>query len=176
VPQLSLTAKAVDGLKLAEAGQVDYWDTTLKGFGIRVSKTGISERETKTFFVRYRVGKRMRRLTAGDARRVTLADERTKARTMLVSVDNGDDPAVARAIARRAETFGEFLDEYLGRHARQNKRSWRDDERIAKAELLPSWRHRKATPTMRSARSGRRWIRRTRRGVTSSPPSTVFVS
>src|SRR6185295_7725092 len=123
MPQLNLTAKTIDGLRLEEAGQVEYWDSTLKGFGLRVSKTGSSDAETKTFFVRYRVGKRMRRLTIGDVERVSLSKARTKARSILVSVDNGDDPAVARAVARRAETFGELWTEYLNRHAKQNKRS-----------------------------------------------------
>src|SRR5262245_27193437 len=144
MPQLNLTAKSIDALELAQPGQVEHWDSVLKGFGVRVSKTGTSERETKTFFVRYRIGKRMRRLTIGDVERVTLADARSKARAVLVAVDKGDDPAVARAVARRAETFGELWDEYFNRHAKQNKRSWRDDERIAKAELLPHWRPRKA--------------------------------
>jgi len=149
MPQLNLTAKTIDGLRLTEDGQVEYWDAGLKGFGVRVSKTGTSDAETKTFFVRYRVGKHMRRLTIGDVDRVGLADARTKARAILVSVDNGDDPAVARAAAKRAETFGELWDDYLNRHAKQNKRSWRDDERIAKAELLPHWRHRKAKDVSR---------------------------
>jgi integrase len=144
MPQVKLTAKAINGFRLTEDGQVEYWDSTLQGFGIRVSRTGTSERETKTFFVRYRIGKRMRRLTIGDVDRVTLADARTKARAILVSVDNGDDPAVARAMAKRAETFGELWHEYFNRHAKQNKRSWRDDERIAKVDLLPQWRDRKA--------------------------------
>ena len=87
--------------------------------------------------------------------RVSLADARAKARSVLVSVDNGDDPAVAKALARRAETFGDLWDEYFTRHAKQNKRSWRDDERIAKAELLPHWRHRKAKDVTRARRSAR---------------------
>jgi integrase len=149
MPQLNLTAKTIDGLRLAEDGQVEYWDAALKGFGVRVSRTGTSDSETKTFFVRYRAGKRMRRLTIGDVGRVTLADARTRARGILVSVDNGDDPSVARVAAKRAQTFGELWDEYLARHAKQNKRSWRDDERIAKAELLPAWRHRKAKDVTR---------------------------
>ena len=144
MPQVNLTAKSIDGFRLGEEGQVEYWDTVLKGFGVRVSKRGASERETKTFFVRYRTGKRMRRLTIGDVESVKLVDARAKAREILVGVDNGDDPAVARAAAKRAETFGELWNEYFSRHARQNKRSWRDDKRIAKAELLPTWRYRKA--------------------------------
>jgi integrase len=150
MPQVNLTAKALESLKLAGEGQLEYWDTTLKGFGVRLSKRGVSHAETKTFFVRYRVGKRMRRLTIGDVHRVSLADARVKARSALVSVDDGEDPAVERIASRRAETFGELWSEYLERHAKQNKRSWRDDERIATVELLPHWESRKAKDITRS--------------------------
>ncbi len=113
MPQLNLTAKTIDGLRLTEDGQVEDRDATLKGFGVRVSRSGTSNAETKTFFVRYRVGKRMRRLTIGDVDRIGLADARAKARAVLVKVDDGDDPAVARAVARRAETFGESVGRVL---------------------------------------------------------------
>jgi integrase len=142
--ELNLTAKAVDALSVDVGQRVEYWDEVLRGFGVRVSRRGAAAITAKTYFVRYRVGTKMRRVGLGNARRVTLADARAKARSVLVSVEKGDDPAVARAVDRRAETFGDLWTEYLGRHAKQNKRSWRDDERIAKAELLPWWRHRKA--------------------------------
>ncbi len=144
MPQVNLTARTIEGLRLAREGQVDYWDSTLKGFGLRVSKRGVSHAETKTFFVRYRAGKRMRRLTIGEVRRISLADARARAREALVSVDRGDDPAVQRVADRRAETFGDLWSEYLERHAKPNKRSWADDQRIALAELLPHWEDRKA--------------------------------
>jgi integrase len=144
MPELNLTAKAVDALNVDVGERAEYWDEQLRGFGVRVSRRGAAATTAKTYFVRYRVGAKMRRLSLGNARRVSLADARAKARAVLVSVDKGDDPAVARAVGRRAETFGDLWTEYLSRHAKQNKRSWRDDERIAKAELLPHWRHRKA--------------------------------
>jgi len=143
MPQLNLTAKTIEGLHLKADGQVEYWDPTLKGFGLRLSRRGSSHAETKTFFVRYRAGKRMRRLTIGDVGEVSLSDARARARAALVSVDRGDDPAVERVADRRAETFGDLWREYLERHAKPNKRSWADDERIAGVELLPHWEHRK---------------------------------
>jgi len=144
MPELNLTAKTVDALSVDVGQRAEYWDEGLKGFGLRVSRRGQLATTAKTYFVRYRVGTKMRRLSLGNALRVSLADARAKARSVLVSVDRGDDPAVERALARRAESFGDLWNEYFTRHAKQNKRSWRDDERIAKAELLPYWRHRKA--------------------------------
>lgn len=148
--ELNLTAKTVDALTVDAGARLEFWDQGLRGFGVRVSRRGKAQTIARTYFVRYRVGTKMRRLSLGDARRVALADARARARSVLVSVDNGEDPAVAKALARRAETFGDLWDEYLSRHAKQNKRSWRDDERIAKAELLPHWRHRKAKDITRS--------------------------
>jgi len=41
-------------------------------------------------------------------------------------------------------TFGELATEYLERHAKLKKRSWREDERILRVDLLPRWRKRSA--------------------------------
>ena len=148
--EVNLTAKTVDALTVECGARVEYWDEGLRGFGVRVSRLGKRARAAKRYFVRYRVGTKMRRLGLGDAQLVTLAEARAKARAVLVGVNNGEDPAVAKALARRAETFGDLWDEYLARHAKPNKRSWRDDERVAKAELLPHWRHRKAKDITRA--------------------------
>lgn len=45
MPKLALTKRNIDKLPLTEKGQVDYWDTALKGFALRVGQS------TKTFFV-----------------------------------------------------------------------------------------------------------------------------
>jgi len=59
-------------------------------------------------------------------------------------VAHGQDPAAAKQADRRAETFGELADEYLTSHAKPNKRSWKEDQRILEHDLLPHWRTRKA--------------------------------
>ena len=45
---------------------------------------------------------------------------------------------------RRPATFGEVAREYLVRHARLRKRSWREDARIIRADVLPRWGRRPA--------------------------------
>lgn len=46
---------------------------------------------------------------------------------------------------KRASTFRELAAEYLERHAKPNKKSWRYDERMLDTYLLPAWGGRKAT-------------------------------
>jgi len=46
MPKLQLTKSAINKLDFTQSGQVDYWDTELSGFGLRVGK------ESKTFMVK----------------------------------------------------------------------------------------------------------------------------
>jgi len=47
MPRLELTKKNIDKLSFTEKNKaVDYWDISLKGFGLRVGE------QTKTFFVK----------------------------------------------------------------------------------------------------------------------------
>ncbi len=64
-----------------EQRQRDYWDETLRGFGVRVSYGG-----KKAFVVRYRVNSRLRRLTLGPYPDLSLADARRKARMIMGDV------------------------------------------------------------------------------------------
>ena len=59
----------------------------------------------------------------------------------MARVASGEDPAAERRALRNAETFGELAEGYLERHAKVKKRSWKEDDRILKAELLPHWKH-----------------------------------
>src|SRR5439155_14855370 len=102
----------------------------------------------KTWTVRYRVqgGRRgrLRRLTLGSYPTVTLAKARKAATNALGQVaTTHTDPATTKQTARLGETFGDLAKDYLARHAKRHKRSWRDDERTLEAELLPAWRSRK---------------------------------
>lgn len=125
-------------LKALEAGryQTDFWDQGLQGFGVRVSTSG-----RKSFVVMYYApGGGKRRFTLGVYPALGLADARQKAKEVLYDVARGNDPHAAKQARRRAETFEELAEEYLERHARPRKKSWKEDERLIEKELLPSWR------------------------------------
>lgn len=111
---------------------VDYWDTVLRGFGVRVSAQG-----RKTWVLRYRVNGRQRRLTIGTFQSLGLAKAREAARSALGQVADGEDPATAKQAVYRVGTFRELADLYLEKHAKKRKHSWHDDERLLNVELLP---------------------------------------
>lgn len=139
MPAVKLTDRTIKALQAPERGQTDYFDGNPRGFGVRISQSG-----HRAFFVMYRIGGRLRRLTLGTYPHLTLAAARQRAKDALHDVAHGSDPAGEKQADRRAETFGELADEYLTSHAKLNKRSWKEDERILNHDLLPHWRTRKA--------------------------------
>ncbi len=143
MPTIALNDRSVAGLKATDA-QVDYFDRALPGFGVRVNPAG-----RKTFILLHRVNGRLQRLTLRDPKAegnvstyplLTLARARELAREALRGASEGRDVGAERKQAR-ARTFGILADDYLEKHAKRKKRSWREDARLIRAELEP-WRHR----------------------------------
>jgi integrase len=131
---LSLTERSLRALR-SGAGRVDYMDLGLRGFGVTVRPTG-----RKTFFFRYRLGRREGRITLGDyPEEVSLADARSAAKEVVGRVAKGEDPQTERQEKRAAPSFGELAQSYLEVHAKRWKRTWEEDERILRHDLLPAW-------------------------------------
>src|ERR1700751_5763846 len=75
--------------------QVDYFDDSLPGFGLRVSYSG-----RKSWIVLYRCNGVKGRLTLGRFDVLPLAEAREKARDVLKAAANGNDPAAHKHRAR----------------------------------------------------------------------------
>lgn len=144
MPAVKLTDRAVKSLRGVAGRQVDYFDRYPRGFGARVSPKG-----EKSWFVMYRFGGRLRRLTFGRYPALSLSDARKHAEGALREVALGRDPAAEKKVARLAETFAELGELYLQKHAKRYKRSWAEDERILRTELLPQWRRVRASDIQR---------------------------
>ena len=144
MPKCKFTARGIAAIKPPDSGQVDYWDTNRSGFILRVSYHG-----RKSWCVSYRHDGRKRRLTLGTYPALSLADAREKAEDALRDVAHGNDPAADKAAQRRAETFGEMAADYIEKHAKMKKRSWRKDELVLERDLLPHFKHRKASSITR---------------------------
>lgn len=118
-----ITKEVVDGAKPAAA---DYWiwDTSLKGFGLRVTPAG-----AKTYWVQYRMGGRgspTRRYSIGKHGSPWTPDKaRSEAKDKLEEVRKGIDPAAAdRAREAKRFTVAELADRYLDQHVEpKNKAS-----------------------------------------------------
>ena len=139
MPTITLTDKAIKAFKPTPGKRLEYFDAKVPGLALRITETG-----HKSWSLHYRTtAARLRRLTLGDYSTVGLAKARKKATAALRAADHGDDPAAEKKAARIGETVGDLAKEYLELYAKKHKKSWRDDDRMLNAEVLPAWRTRK---------------------------------
>ena len=102
---MRLTDISIRALKAPENGQKDYWDETLTGFGLRVSKGG-----TKTFILLQNGNRR----ALGRFPQISLAQAREDARKRLAHIELGHTLSAAN--------FCDALDEYITQHLRKNNK------------------------------------------------------
>lgn len=67
-----------------------------------------------------------------------LSDARKLANVTLRDIALGSDPAANKREQREAETFRELAEEYIERHAKRNKKSWKEDRRALDRDLIPA--------------------------------------
>ncbi|HEY0874460.1 MAG TPA: tyrosine-type recombinase/integrase [Vicinamibacterales bacterium] len=133
MPVHHLTDRTIAALPVPSESerQRDYWDDVLRGFGVRVSYGG-----KRAFVVRYRVGRRLRRLTIGPYPVKSLADARKEARSIIGQAADGDDPAQTKQEQLKGELFRDLATAYV-EMAEKRHRSWREEKRIIDKDLLP---------------------------------------
>jgi integrase len=111
---MRLTVKTAAKLELP-AGKSDHviFDDDVAGFGLRLRQGG-----TRTWIYRYRVGRKQRSLSLGDAKAVPLATARANAGQLQAKVRLGGDPALDKQVSRLAvDSLTETLiDQYLDAH------------------------------------------------------------
>lgn len=117
-----LSKRFVDGAKPSKKVQF-FWDRDLKGFGLKVSPTGL-----KTYVVQYRSkgGRRgrVRRLSIGRHGSPWAPDEaRAEAMRVLGEVARGGDPMIERQERRKDLTVSELCDLYLAEGTSTKKAS-----------------------------------------------------
>src|SRR3954467_9684102 len=145
MPKARLTALAVDRIKPPEAGQIEYFDTHLPAFGLRVSYSG-----TKAWIVMTRVHGKLTRITLGRHPAMSLTEAREKARAAVESAKAGKDPRLIKAEERRRKdqerrtTFegvaALFMERYVDRELRPN--TAREYRRILQGADTQDWRSR----------------------------------
>ena len=144
--KIKLTKTTVEKLPYANKGkQVDYYDSDLDGFGIRVSATG------KKYFVRRVMGMKRVRVMIGSHPIRTAEEARSEARIKLGVMESGVDPnqlkremALLKENRSKEITVYDLCTEYIEKHAKRFKKSWEEDDRILTREVIPAWGKQKA--------------------------------
>ncbi|MCH9051190.1 MAG: tyrosine-type recombinase/integrase [Proteobacteria bacterium] len=118
--------------------QVDYFDTGVRGLGLRVSYGG-----RKSFFVMYSYGGKRQRLALGEHGqiehgKVPLAEARKQARAKLGEVSLGRNPAAALRAARAAPTVRQLAADFIDMQSRRGRKSAAWQERSLARDVLPA--------------------------------------
>jgi integrase len=121
-----------------EQAQIDVWDRSIAGFGVRCSRAG-----TKTFVLVYRVRGKWRRMSLGRYPNLKLADARKRAHAALREVSAGRDPQAAKGTTRTAApgSFGATVETFIASYCKhQNRASTAaETERMLRAVFVPVW-------------------------------------
>ena len=116
--KLKLTDSEIEKIPFADKGkQIDYFDSDLDGFGLRVSATG------KKYFVRTLLGAKRIRVMMKSTQLISAKDARKEALATLGKMAEGIDPNEAKQQARQkieedeqqAVTLQKALDEYVNK-------------------------------------------------------------
>lgn len=136
--RVKLTAKYVENIKPEKGKRLQFWDTTLPGFGLRVTEKG-----KKSWVVMYRSRGRQRRMTIGRYPAFSLAEARDAARTALRTLEQGVDPAEEKLAAKRRPdaTFADVVEQFIELYARPKNRGWKETRRILHKNVVPRIGH-----------------------------------
>lgn len=135
---INFTKRGLETLSLPESGKrVTYQDTKTPGLSLRVTASG-----TKTFIVYRKVKGRPERVTLGRFPTITVEQARKLAAEANGAIARGENPNDKRRAYREEITLGGLFGEYMERHAKIHKRSWRGDQTQFE-RYLKTWRNRK---------------------------------
>lgn len=146
---MRLTKTFVDAAQ-ADGRDQFFWDDEIKGFGLRLTKSG-----SKTYVFQYRVGGgrsgTLRRPRIGAHGSVTPAEARAIAKTWALQVAEGGDPGGDRTAFRNAPRMADAFERYLTEHAEPHKKasSAKEDRRLVSLFLEPEFGKRKVAEITR---------------------------
>lgn len=136
--RMKITLRSVPAAPVPTGNDAYYWDTELRGFGLRVTPKNV-----RSYVVQYRLpGRPARRMTLG-VHGVALTPEqaRKRAETILFDVKRGDDPVVAARKRTRAAIdleFARYVETFTDGYLKHEwKDSWADGKRQLELHVVP---------------------------------------
>ena len=123
--KFNFTKVALQSLPIPTTGRAEYFDVKEPGLALRVTSNGV-----KTFSVLKRVkGGKLSRQTLGRLSDLTVEQARRMAHDVTGQLAIGVDLAKQRKIAAGVPRFSELFNDFLLRHSKIHKRTWREDKR-----------------------------------------------
>lgn len=121
--KINFTKAEIEDLPEPESGKRSFYhDIKVPGLQLRV--TGV-----KTFFVNRRVkGGVPERITLGRYPDMTIDQARRKALEVLHNIAEGKNPAEIKRGQKAELTFAELFNDYLERHSKPKKKTWKEDQ------------------------------------------------
>ncbi len=136
--KFNFTKASLDSLPTPATGKrAYYYDTKLRGLGL-----SITDRGSKSFIVYRWVSGKPERITLGRYPDLTIEQARRKATEVNATIAQGENPNDKRRAERGEMTLKEFFDEFLERHSKLHKTSWKEDQAQFDRYLAP-WSKRK---------------------------------
>ena len=138
MPKENFTKIYLESIAPAPLGKRTWHhDTKVPGLAVQVTATG-----TKTFYLYRWVDGRPERLRLGTWPAITVEQARQAATKALGEIALGNNPANMRRVNRDEWTLQDLFDDYLERHAKPHKRTWKSDADQFRRYLVP-WANRK---------------------------------
>jgi integrase len=123
--QFNFTKASLDALPMPEEGKrLVCHDTKTTGLQLRVSASGV---KTFSLYRRIKAGS-PERITLGRYPEMSIEQARRKSAELNAAIEFGANPAEVKRAHKGELTFGDLFKQYLDRHAKTRKRTWKEDE------------------------------------------------
>jgi|CXWL01.1.fsa_nt_gi integrase len=123
IKKIKITKRFVDNVELPKNKKDHvFWDTELKGFGLRVRSSGSTLQ--KTYIIKYRDKNtgRQHKPIVGTYPPMPPEKARSEAMQQLASVQTGSNPAIEKKYNRNSITMKELADRFLREHVAVNNK------------------------------------------------------
>ena len=106
--QIYLTDRKLPTLRGDGVKEINYIDSKIAGFALRVSPRG-----ARTFVLRYSINGKQKRWRIGTPKQMTVEEARRKAASALDGLHRGIDPQAEKVKAAGVWTCTELIDRYM---------------------------------------------------------------
>jgi integrase len=134
----NFTKKTLDSLSLPETGKrLYFYDIKIRGLELMVTEQG-----TKSFKVYRKCNGKPVRVTLGKYPELSVENARNEAQRVIAEMLRGKNPNSEKKNLRAEISFGEMFSLFMERYSKQNKKTWKADEKDI-PRFLGSWFQRK---------------------------------